>query len=66
MLELRKGVDILTEVGGIRSIGEAHKVFEAALDDRDRAKLRTIRMQRLGSPDSRRLSLRPVGRRAET
>jgi phosphoenolpyruvate carboxykinase (GTP) len=43
MLELRKGVDILTEVGGIRSIGEAHKVFEAALDDGNRAKLRTIK-----------------------
>ncbi len=43
MLELRKGVDILTEVGGIRGIREAHKVFDAALDDANRAKLRTIR-----------------------
>src|SRR5258706_7098617 len=43
MLELRKGVDILTEAGGIRNIGEAHKVFDAALDDGNRAKLRTIK-----------------------
>ena len=45
MLELRKGVDILTEVGGIKSIGEARKLFEKALDAENLAKLNKIKTE---------------------
>jgi len=43
MLELRKGTDILAEVGGVKSIAEARKVFGATLDAANRAKLAKIR-----------------------
>jgi phosphoenolpyruvate carboxykinase (GTP) len=42
MLQLRKGVDILSEVGGIQSLDEAKKVFDVALDGANRAKLQKI------------------------
>jgi phosphoenolpyruvate carboxykinase (GTP) len=45
MLELRKGIDILTEVGGIRTIAEAESLFSRTLDEAQRAKLRTIRTE---------------------
>ena len=43
MLELKKGVDILTEVGGVRSISDARALFDSALDTATRAKLASIR-----------------------
>jgi phosphoenolpyruvate carboxykinase (GTP) len=42
MLELKKGIDILSEVGGVRSIADAEKVFQTTLDADNRAKLQTI------------------------
>ena len=42
MLELRKGVDILAEVGGIRSLAEATKVFQKSLDAAQLKKIRLI------------------------
>jgi len=45
MLELRKGVDILTEVGGIKSIEEARKLFEKTLDAENLAKLNKIKTE---------------------
>jgi phosphoenolpyruvate carboxykinase (GTP) len=45
MLELRKGVDILSEVGGIKSIDEARKLFETALDAENLAKLSKIKTE---------------------
>ena len=33
MLELKKGVDILTEIGGIKSIGDANTIFEKFVDN---------------------------------
>ena len=43
MLELKKGVDILAEVGGIKSIDEARKLFEEKLDAKNLAKLKKIK-----------------------
>jgi len=43
MLELNKGVDILTEVGGVRSIEEARRLFQARLKPEHVAKLEKIR-----------------------
>ena len=43
MLELRKGVDILTEVGGVRSADEARKVIKANLDADNLKKLEKIK-----------------------
>jgi len=43
MLELKKGVDILAEVGGIRSMDEARKVFEEKLDQKHLARLGKIK-----------------------
>ncbi|HEY80770.1 MAG TPA: phosphoenolpyruvate carboxykinase (GTP) [Caldilineae bacterium] len=42
MLELRKGVDILTEIGGIKSLEQAQALFDARLDAANRAKLARI------------------------
>ena len=42
MLELKKGDDILAVVGGVSSIDEAKKVFEANLDSDNLAKLLKI------------------------
>jgi phosphoenolpyruvate carboxykinase (GTP) len=43
MLELRKGVDILAEVGGIKTIGEAKAVIEKNLDAKNLEKLSVIK-----------------------
>jgi phosphoenolpyruvate carboxykinase (GTP) len=43
MLELKKGVDILTEVGGIRQIDEAKKLFQEKLDQKNLRKLEKIK-----------------------
>ena len=42
MLELRKGIDILAEVGGVRTIAEATKVFQKSLDAAQLGKIRSI------------------------
>ena len=42
MLELKKGIDILSAVGGITTTAEADKVFDATVDGPNRAKLRKI------------------------
>ncbi|MEA3338443.1 MAG: phosphoenolpyruvate carboxykinase (GTP) [Chloroflexota bacterium] len=42
MLELHKGVDILTEIGGINSLDEAQALFEARCDRETVAKLSQI------------------------
>lgn len=42
MLKLKQGVDILAEVGGIRTIDAARKVFAERLDDENRRKLAPI------------------------
>jgi phosphoenolpyruvate carboxykinase (GTP) len=62
MLELRKGDDILTVVGGISSIDAAREFFAAQLDDAAQAKLSQIENEEalikvansisLGQPDS--------------
>ena len=43
MLELNKGLDILAEVGGVRSIDAAHKVIQATLDTENLKKLKKIK-----------------------
>ncbi len=43
MLELKNGVDILTEVGGIRSIDEARKLFQEKLNQEHLARLGKIK-----------------------
>ena len=43
MLELKAGADILTEVGGIKSIVEARKIFQDKLDADNLAKLDKIK-----------------------
>ncbi len=45
MLELKKGVDILSDIGGVKTIEEAKKLFEAKLDAVNLAKLGTIKNQ---------------------
>jgi phosphoenolpyruvate carboxykinase (GTP) len=42
MLELKKGIDILAEVGGVASLAEAKKVFETSLDAAQRKKIGSI------------------------
>ena len=42
MLELKKGVDILSSLGGVRSIAEARTLFERRMDAANRAKLERI------------------------
>jgi phosphoenolpyruvate carboxykinase (GTP) len=43
MLELKKGVDILSELGGVKSAADAEKLFTSALDEENGKKLRTIK-----------------------
>ena len=43
MLELRKGIDILTEIGGIHSLDEAQALFQQKLDAENQAKLAKIK-----------------------
>ncbi len=43
MLELKKGVNILQEVGGVRTAQEAEALFAERLDEANRAKLERIR-----------------------
>jgi phosphoenolpyruvate carboxykinase (GTP) len=43
MIELRRGIDILAAVGGIRTVEEAERVFDDALDRENLAKLKRIR-----------------------
>jgi phosphoenolpyruvate carboxykinase (GTP) len=45
VLKLNEGVDILTEVGGIRSIDEARKIFSEKLDAENLAKLDKIKTE---------------------
>ena len=45
MLEFKKGVDILSVVGGITTIGEARKLFEQRLDAKHFARLARIQNQ---------------------
>ncbi len=42
MLELRKGVDILTDIGGIHTLDEAQALFAQRLDAKNQAKLARI------------------------
>ena len=42
MLELRKGVDILGEVGGVRTVEEARRVFASSMDSANRKKIERI------------------------
>ncbi len=42
MLALRKGIDILVEVGGVGSLAEARKVFRASLDAANLAKIESV------------------------
>jgi phosphoenolpyruvate carboxykinase (GTP) len=43
MLELGKGMDILAQVGGIRTLDEAKALFEARCDPDNLAKLNKIK-----------------------
>ena len=43
MLEMKKGVDILSHVGGVKTIDEANAVFEKYMDDDNRTKLAIIK-----------------------
>lgn len=43
MLELKKGVDILADLGGVTSVDQARKLFEAKMDKDNLAKINTIR-----------------------
>ncbi len=43
MLELSKGIDILTEVGGVHTLADAKKVFAVSLDAAEGSKLHAIR-----------------------
>lgn len=45
MLELKRGVDILTEVGGIKTIDEARKLFKEKLDEKHLARLNKIKTE---------------------
>ena len=45
MLNLKQGVDILAEVGGIKSIDEARTIFKEKLDDENLAKLDKIKTE---------------------
>ena len=42
MLELSKGADILAAVGGVKTLSEAQKIIQGALDDSNRRKLAPI------------------------
>ena len=43
MLELKKGVDILAEIGGVKTIGQARSVFKKKMDAESLAKIGKIK-----------------------
>jgi len=43
MLKLKQGVDILAEIGGVKSIGDARKIFNEKMDQANLAKLEKIK-----------------------
>ena len=43
LLELKKGIDILSDIGSITSIDEARKLFKEKCDDKNLAKVNTIK-----------------------
>ena len=43
MLELKKGVDILTEIGGVKTMAKARSVFKKKMDDANLAKIGKIK-----------------------
>jgi phosphoenolpyruvate carboxykinase (GTP) len=43
MLELKKGVDILADLGGVKSVGQARSLFEKKMDKDNLAKIGTIK-----------------------
>jgi phosphoenolpyruvate carboxykinase (GTP) len=45
MLKLKQGVDILTEVGGVKTIDAARKIFQDNLDEENLAKLEKIKTE---------------------
>ncbi|MBT8392282.1 MAG: phosphoenolpyruvate carboxykinase (GTP) [Ignavibacteriaceae bacterium] len=45
MLKLKQGVDILAEVGGVKSIDEAQQIFKDKLDSENLAKLEKIKTE---------------------
>ena len=45
MLEMKKGVDILSDVGGIADIAAAKALFESKLDESNLAKINTIKTE---------------------
>lgn len=45
MLKLKQGIDILAEVGGVKSIEEARKIFNEKLDGENLAKLNKIKTE---------------------
>ncbi len=46
LLELNKGVDILSGIGAIKSIDEARKLFEEKCDDENLSKINTIKNEK--------------------
>ena len=54
MLEMKKGVDILSDVGGLKTIDEARKVFEANLDSANLAKISKIKNEEAPAQDRQR------------
>ena len=42
MLELKKGIDILSEIGGIKTMKEAKALFEKKIDQENLEKLNKI------------------------
>ena len=45
MLEMKKGIDILSHIGGIETVEEANAVFDKFMDDGSRTKLAKIKNQ---------------------
>jgi phosphoenolpyruvate carboxykinase (GTP) len=43
MLELKKGKDILEQVGSVKTVKEAQKIFDACLDDENKRKLSNVK-----------------------
>ena len=43
MLELKKGVDILSDIGGVKSIGEAKAIFKEKMDEENLEKIAKIK-----------------------
>ena len=39
MLELKKGVDILTDIGGVKGAEEVKRIFRESMDDANFAKI---------------------------